>query len=117
MTDYGEVYEAGCEAVPIDELNGMSMIHAAGIAAVEAAAKREAWDEGHKVRKRRGKDGCKCHAWSPGECGCGLYGTGALISLAENPYTLESLAAAHTTDLREQSKFYAVKAMPDGVGE
>jgi hypothetical protein len=27
------------------------------------------------------------------------------------------LAAAHTTDLREQSKHYTGKAMPDGVGE
>jgi hypothetical protein len=36
---------------------------------------------------------------------------------AEAPTPLESLAAAHTTDLREQSKHYAGKAMPDGVGE
>jgi len=35
----------------------------------------------------------------------------------DDTYMPDSLAAAHTTDLREQSKFYAVKAMPDGVGE
>ena len=29
----------------------------------------------------------------------------------------DTLAAAHTTDLREQSKLYAVKAMPDSEGE
>lgn len=49
-----------------------------------------AWDEGHKSRWRRGDDDCKCEAWSSGECGCGLYGTGKLVSLADNPYRIDN---------------------------
>ena len=49
-------------------------------------AKAEAWDEGHLTRRLRGPDACRCSAHSEGECGCGLYGTGELLSLAKNPY-------------------------------
>ena len=45
-----------------------------------------AWDEGHLTSRKRGPSGCKCGAWSNGECACGLYGTGAVLSLAANPY-------------------------------
>ena len=46
----------------------------------------EAWDAGHLTRWRRGPDGCQCGAWHSGECGCGKYGTGQLLSLADNPH-------------------------------
>ena len=49
----------------------------------------EAWDAGHKTRWRRGLDECQCGAWSRNECGCGLYGTGELLSLADNPHREE----------------------------
>lgn len=65
-------------------------LHAAGlakaVAPLLAAARAEAWDEGHMTRWRRGPDDCVCSAWSAGECGCGRYGTGPLLSLANNPY-------------------------------
>lgn len=48
--------------------------------------KAEAWDEGHKHRHRLGQDECQCDAWNIGECACGLYGTGELLSLNDNPY-------------------------------
>lgn len=46
----------------------------------------KAWGEGHRARWRRGPDECRCSAWSSSECACGEYGTGALLSLADNPY-------------------------------
>lgn len=46
-----------------------------------------AWAEGHQHRQRRGKDKCKCGAWSKGECACGRYGNGPLLSLEDNPYS------------------------------
>lgn len=46
----------------------------------------DAWDEGHQRRRRRGPDCCLCEAWDEGECGCGEYGTGQLVSLGDNPY-------------------------------
>jgi hypothetical protein len=45
-----------------------------------------AWAEGHKHPWRRDASDCHCGAWSSIECGCGRYGTGALLSLADNPY-------------------------------
>lgn len=48
--------------------------------------KAQAWDEGHRHRWRRGSDDCRCDAWSSIECACGLYGTGELLSLGDNPY-------------------------------
>ena len=51
--------------------------------------KAEAWDEGHRHRQRRGPDDCPCGAWYEGECACGQYGTGDLLSLADNPYREE----------------------------
>ena len=59
------------------------------LAAALADAERDlakAWDEGHLTSWKRGPSGCKCGAWSAGECGCGLYGTGDVLSLAANPY-------------------------------
>ena len=80
MNDYEAIY------AEVSNTAHDTKSHTAGIAAVVTAAKRDAWDEGHNVRKRHGKDDCMCQAWSAGECACGLYGTGALISLEENPY-------------------------------
>lgn len=54
-----------------------------------AGVKAEAWDEGHRHRQRRGPDDCPCGAWYEGECACGQYGTGDLLSLADNPYREE----------------------------
>ena len=51
-----------------------------------AGVKAQAWDEGHRHRWRRGPDDCRCNAWSSIECACGLYGTGELLSLGDNPY-------------------------------
>jgi len=48
--------------------------------------KAEAWDEGHRHAWRRGPDECMCSAWSSNECACGRYGSGELLSLADNPY-------------------------------
>ena len=59
---------------------------AAHDAEIRTAAQAEAWDQGHKTRHKRGPSGCRCGAWSSGECGCGLYGSGELLSLADNPY-------------------------------
>jgi len=49
-----------------------------------------AWTEGHKHPWRRDTSDCHCGAWSSIECGCGRYGNGALLSLADNPYKAES---------------------------
>ena len=46
----------------------------------------KAWDDGHVTPQRRGPDECECFAYSSGECACGLFGTGPLLSSAENPY-------------------------------
>ena len=58
------------------------------IAALKEARERVAdvWDEGHKAPWRRGPDSCRCSAWSSGECACGMYGNGELLSLNDNPY-------------------------------
>ncbi len=45
-----------------------------------------AWEKGHLHRQRRGPDDCHCYAYYPGECACGRFGTGELISLKDNPY-------------------------------
>ncbi|MGV8972234.1 MAG: hypothetical protein ACOH10_07915 [Rhodoglobus sp.] len=52
----------------------------------DAAEIATAWEAGHQHPWRRGPDDCKCGAWSRNECGCGKYGTGELLSLADNPY-------------------------------
>lgn len=46
--------------------------------------KAEAWDEGHRTPQEREPDDCQCGAWYDGECGCGLFGTGEIIT--PNPY-------------------------------
>ena len=53
---------------------------------IHTAALAQAWDEGHETWWKRGPDDCQCGAWSSSECGCGLYGSGELLSLADNPY-------------------------------
>jgi hypothetical protein len=65
---------------------GNVAIPAALVPDFRALLAAEAWDEGHKTRWRRGMDECICSAWSSSECGCGLYGTGELLSLGDNPY-------------------------------
>jgi len=51
-----------------------------------AGVKAEAWDEGHLHYQKLGPDKCVCWAWSESECACGEFGTGAVVSLSENPY-------------------------------
>jgi hypothetical protein len=51
-----------------------------------AAAKAEAWDEGHLHYQKRGPDNCACFAHYEGECACGEFGNGVVVSLSENPY-------------------------------
>ena len=48
-----------------------------------------AWEAGHREPWKREMDACRCGAWHTGECGCGLYGTGKLISLDANPYKVK----------------------------
>jgi hypothetical protein len=56
------------------------------LAAHDAEVAAAAWDEGHNARRSRGRSKCNCGAWSDGECACGLYGTGELLSMKDNPY-------------------------------
>ena len=49
--------------------------------------KAEAWDEGHRTPQDREPDDCQCGAWYEGECACGLFGTGTIIT--PNPYRKE----------------------------
>jgi len=51
-----------------------------------AQVKADAWDEGHLHYQKRGPDNCMCCAYSEYECACGEFGTGAVVSLSENPY-------------------------------
>jgi hypothetical protein len=44
----------------------------------------QGWDEGHGTPVQREPDDCRCGAWYEGECGCGKYGTGKIIT--PNPY-------------------------------
>ena len=46
--------------------------------------KAEAWDEGHRTPQIREPHDCRCGAWYEGECACGLFGTGEIIT--PNPY-------------------------------
>jgi len=101
MTDYEAVYNEAWQA-------GENWSKCSdGVAAVVAAAKGEAWDEGYES----GVDDESFTARGS------LSDPDAAEHPHYNPYVHDPLAAAHTTDLREQSKHYAVKAMPDGVGE
>ena len=60
---------------------------AESLATHDAEIAAKAWHEGHLLRWRRGVDDCHCSARSAGECGCGRYGTGEMLSLADNPYS------------------------------
>ena len=55
----------------------------------ERKVSERVWAEGHMTAWKRGPSGCKCYAYSSSECGCGKYGTGALLSLNDNPYRKE----------------------------
>lgn len=44
----------------------------------------KAWKEGHRTPVQRGPSGCRCGAWDEGECACGKYGTGKILT--PNPY-------------------------------
>ena len=104
MTDYGAIYaKASRENAPGLGRDNFD----AGIAAVVATAKVEALDAmADEVYDT--DDGTS-------EPSADFYWR--LVLARAFKYRVASLAAAHTTDLREQSKFYAVKSMPDGVGE
>ena len=56
----------------------------AALDAVASTIAARAWDEGHATHWQREMDDCRCGAWNRGECGCGKYGTGRLIT--PNPY-------------------------------
>jgi len=62
-----------------------------------AAEKAKAWEEGHRHRQRLGPDDCACGAWYEGECACGQYGTGDLLSLADNPHREHPMSEHATT--------------------
>lgn len=47
-----------------------------------------AWQEGHETPWEREPDNCKCYAWNSGECGCGEYGNGRIIT--PKPYDKEN---------------------------
>jgi len=135
MTDYQAVYaKASRENAPGIGRDNFD----AGIAAVVAAAKAEALGEfACELRERypedvfkplTDKDHCSANDALAGRSER-THITRDRISAdmmrfaavqcddRATEYRAASLAAAHTTDLREQSKLYAVKAMPDGVGE
>lgn len=59
----------------------------------------KAWDEGHKTRQIREPDSCMCFALSSSECGCGLYGSGRIIT--PNPYSESETLATELVPLDE----------------
>lgn len=83
LAHYSREYDEGSRAYEVVE-----GIVASKVAEAEARGAERGWDEGHKHRQRRGPDGCRCGAWGEHECGCGKYGTGSLLSLADNPYRI-----------------------------
>jgi len=93
-------YDADKDASYVDR-------HSAGLRAVVAAAKKEAWDEGYES----GVDDESFTARGS------LSDPDAAEHPHDNPYATDTLAAAHTTDLREQSKLYAASPRPDSEGE
>jgi hypothetical protein len=109
--DYVAIYDDASFDCPIPEY-----AHAAGIAAVAAAAKAEAAFTATEflVDVVRGVEAERDAAY---RLITNLKLTAAEDLVYVRRIEAERDAAAHTTDLREQSKFYAVKAMPDGVGE
>ena len=40
-------------------------------------------------------EGCRCNAWSEGECGCGLYGTGRRVD--HSAYAVVEVTEGKTT--------------------
>jgi len=56
----------------------------AALEAIAPAIAARAWDEGHATPWQREMDDCRCGAWNRGECGCGKYGTGRLVT--PNPH-------------------------------
>ena len=123
MTDYGEVYADEYSAQRIGAGNTRSRNHAAGIAAVVAAAKVEALEESRD--KMMPPLNWNLDPWT----GCERPGTANVDEVYHDVYVemsamidairTDTLAAAHATDLREQSKHYAGKPMnsDDGRGE
>ena len=72
----------------------LSIILASGLVVTAAEHDRQvaekAWRKGHLTNWRRGPDNCHCAAYSAGECACGEYGTGKILSLDDNPYALST---------------------------
>jgi hypothetical protein len=66
------------------------------------SVKAYAWQEGHLHDRRLGPDECVCWAWSPGECGCGKFGNGEVLSLHDNPYLGETASTQIDAYLQEQ---------------
>ena len=109
MTDYEAVYDKACTKELTAESEGWPSprdAHKAGLSAVVDAAKKEAWDEGYES----GVDDESFTARGS------LSDPDAAEHPHYNPYAHDNLAAAHATDLREQSKHYAVKAMNSDDG-
>ena len=117
MTDYGAIYaKASRENAPGIGRDNFD----AGIAAVVAAAKGEALDDAlYAVNDEQLED-------DTGETEDDAYrsaiNTAAvrielLIQANREKSASDTMAAAHTTDLREQSRLYTGKPMPDSEGE
>jgi len=129
MTDYEAVYDEAYEQASTggrDTMQACMQRYQIALAAVVAAAKKEAWEEGHSQaianiawpHERKGNpyrtpSGNQPESEDEQYLDCGFCGFGDHDTAGHE----DTLAVAHTTDLREQSKHYAVKAMPDGVGE
>jgi len=89
MSDWTPTTEVIRDAVtfPRERLGEPRPIKAAAFDRWLEQVKAEAWDEGHRTPQVREAHDCQCGAWYEGECACGRFGTGKLIT--PNPYRQE----------------------------
>ena len=108
MTDYDYTYNLAYDHAynGDDGPEGNRVRHAAGIAAVATAAKAEALGEFADDLL-----GYTIDFTSPTRT------IEHIVGLARRQGHIKTLAAAHTTDLREQSKHYTGSPRPDSEGE
>lgn len=88
LVDYAPIKQKCADAVYIaaaDPATVTALLDALDAAEAERA---EAWGKGHRTPWVREPDECECGAWSSNECGCGLYGTGRIVTT--NPYRQET---------------------------